>query len=120
MKRLLLAAVTLFICTPALAAHPHPERWYQDRWCADHQGITEQVLPDGTRADCTTATHIVEFDFDKKWAEAIGQSLHYSQQTGKRAGIVLIMSPRGEKHLGALKNTIENFLLPVDIWTVSE
>lgn len=48
------------------------------------------VLQDGTRCDCITATHAIEFDFAHKWAEAIGQSLHYAGLTGKRAGIVLI------------------------------
>ena len=35
------------------------------------------VLPDGTRCDCLTDTHAIEFDFGSNWAEAIGQSAHY-------------------------------------------
>lgn len=74
------------------------------------------MLADGTRADCITQTHAIEFDFDKKWAESLGQALHYAQQTGKRAGVVLIMERGGEKRLEALKSTIEHFSLPVDVW----
>jgi hypothetical protein len=42
------------------------------------------VLPDGTRCDCLTDTHAIEFDFGNKWAEAIGQSAYYALQTGKK------------------------------------
>ena len=44
----------------------------------------EVVMKDGTRCDILTATHAIEVDFAKKWAEAIGQSLNYAMQTGKR------------------------------------
>jgi hypothetical protein len=29
------------------------------------------VLPGGTRCDCVTDTHAIEFDFGDNWAEAI-------------------------------------------------
>ena len=35
--------------------------------------------------------HAIEFDFAEKWAESIGQALHYSFMTGKRAKVVLIL-----------------------------
>ena len=38
-----------------------------------------------------TDTHAIEFDFGSGWAESIGQGLHYSSMTKKRAGIVLIL-----------------------------
>jgi hypothetical protein len=41
----------------------HPEKWYQQKWCEAHKGQTEVVLPDGTRCDCVTDTHAIEFDF---------------------------------------------------------
>ena len=46
---------------------------------------------DKTRIDCLTQTHAIEFDFADKWAESIGQALHYSFMTGKRAKIILIL-----------------------------
>ncbi len=62
-------------------------------------GQIEYRLSDKTRVDCLTDTHAIEYDFQHKWAEAIGQSLHYSLMTGKKAGITLIcknaMCPRG-------------------------
>jgi hypothetical protein len=33
------------------------------------------VLPDGTRCDCVTDTHAIEFDFGNNWAEAINMSI---------------------------------------------
>ncbi|MDA3971626.1 MAG: hypothetical protein PF442_09775 [Desulfobulbaceae bacterium] len=86
-------SITMFmilILLPATAS-AFPEKHYQEQWCAEQRGTAEVVLADHTRADCITATHAIEFDFGKKWAEAIGQSLYYSLQTGKRAGVVLIL-----------------------------
>jgi hypothetical protein len=62
----------------------------------------------------------VEFDFGTKWAEAIGQSLYYSLQTGKRAGIGLIIeAPTDRKYWIRLNTTIDHFKLPIDTWEVS-
>ncbi len=77
--------------SPAWAKHIHREKYYQEKWCADKSGRVEVVLPDRTRCDCPTRTHAIEFDFGNNWAEAIGQSLYYSIQTGKKAGIALIL-----------------------------
>ncbi len=54
------------------------------------EGIIEYRLNDKTRVDCLTQTHAIEYDWQHKWAEAIGQSLHYALKTGKQAGIRLI------------------------------
>ena len=106
--------VTLIVSPSANAA----ERDYQIANC---KGKVEFVLPDRTRIDCLTETHAIEYDFGKKWAEAIGQSLHYAMHTGKRAGIVLIVDPanngRFEKRLKAV---VEHYGMPIDVWTVSK
>jgi len=112
-----------FVLLPSIcfAARLHHEVWYQDRWCADQDGRTEIIVQSGARCDCLTDTHAIEFDFANKWAEAIGQALHYSAQTGKRAGIVLIMEnpAKDTKYLERLKMTIESHELPIDVWTIS-
>ena len=71
--------------------HKHNESSYQHVWCAEHNGIEEYENSDFTRVDCLTDTHAIEFDFANKWAESIGQALHYSYMTGKRAKVVLIL-----------------------------
>ncbi|OEE69239.1 hypothetical protein A1OO_00860 [Enterovibrio norvegicus FF-33] len=79
-------------------------------------GKVEYVLPDRTRIDCLTETHAIEFDFGRKWAEALGQSVYYSAQTGKRAGIVLILDTRTEvRYLNRLRLAVEHAGIDVDI-----
>ena len=79
------------------------------------------VLPDGTRCDCLTATHAIEFDFGNNWAEVIGQSSYYSIQTGKKAGIVLILESMKERKFWIrLNTTVEHFKLPIDTWSMGD
>jgi hypothetical protein len=109
-----------FITWPMSLVHANgsqPERYYQATWCTDHHGQAEVHLPDGTRADCITETHAIEFDFGHKWAEAIGQALYYGLQTGKAPGVVLILD--GEKdyrHWLRLNSTIQHYKLPIETW----
>ena len=75
-----------------------------------HKGQVEVVLPDGTRCDCLTDTHAIEFDFGSKWAEAIGQSAYYALQTGRKAGVVLVLeTAKDRKYWMRLNTTIEHF-----------
>ena len=113
-----LILVTIFIFPGSLLAkREHPEKWYQQKWCEAHKGQVEMVLPDGTRCDCMTDTHAIEFDFGNKWTEAVGQSLYYSLQPGKKAGIVLILETiKDRKYWIWLNTTIEHYNLPIDTW----
>lgn len=71
--------------------HKHSEAAYQNAWCSANKGVAEHENADMTRVDCLTATHAIEFDFANKWAESIGQALHYQHMTGKRAKVILIL-----------------------------
>jgi hypothetical protein len=102
-----------------LAKREHAEKWYQERWCREQDGQIEVILPDKTRCDCVTDTHAIEFDFGNKWTEAVGQSLYYSLQPGKKAGVVLILeNVKDRKYWIRLNTTIEHFNLPIDTWNV--
>lgn len=46
------------------------ERYYQEKFAREIGGQVEVVMKDGTRCDILTATHAIEVDFAKKWAEA--------------------------------------------------
>jgi hypothetical protein len=106
--------------TNAQAKRLHPEKHYQNQWCREHDGQVEVILPDRTRCDCLTDTHAIEFDFGNKWAEAIGQALYYSIQTGKRAGVVLILEKQKDyKYWIRLNTIIDHYKLPIDTWMVS-
>lgn len=111
----------LFFTLVAYPAHAKNESVYRDKWCREHNGKIEVTLPDRTRCDCLTDTHATEFDRGKKWAEAIGQALYYSLQTGKRAGVVLIIeSKKDRKYWIRLNSTIQHFDLPIDTWKMEE
>ncbi len=85
------------------------------------EGVKEYVLHDKTRVDCLTDTHAIEYDFGRKWAEAIGQSLGYSFETNKKAGIVLILQRESDlKYWYKLNSVINNFNLPIDTWKITD
>jgi hypothetical protein len=120
-KGLILAAILLIFPFLSEAKRLHPESYYQEAWCREHGGQTEVRLPDKTRSDCLTETHAIEFDFGNKWAEAIGQSLYYSLQTEKKAGIALILEDPGDyKYWIRLNTTIDHFGLPIKTWKMRE
>jgi hypothetical protein len=73
------------------AEHEHSEVAYQHAWSELHNGVEEFENKDHTRVDSLTETHAVEFDFANKWAESIGQALHYQLMTGKRGKVILIL-----------------------------
>lgn len=119
MRKLISVPLMLMACIACFFSISYAsERSYQLPWCAAHGGVAEVVMSDGTRADCVTATHAIEFDYAYKWAEAIGQSLHYSVLTKKRAGIVLIMGPDDGRYMQRLMGTIQ--CLNIDVWTVTQ
>ena len=64
------------------------EKDYVDKYC---DGIKEYVLPDKTRVDCLTNEYAIEFDYAKKWAESVGQSLYYAEKTGKKPAVAIIL-----------------------------
>jgi hypothetical protein len=102
-----------------LVQREHPEKWYQEKWCGAHRGQVEVVLPDGTRCDCLPDTHAIEFDFGDNWSKAVGQSAYYALQTGKKAGIVLILETmKDRKYWIRLNITIGHLNLPIDTWSV--
>lgn len=100
--------------------HSHSESSFQHAWCSAHNGIEEYENKDRTRVDCLTEVHAVEFDFANKWAESIGQALHYQAMTGKKAMVVLILEdPQKEmvyynrvKNLGQIHGSDVEYITP--------
>ena len=83
---------------PAQAKHLYIEQEYQDKWCPANNGKMEVTFKNGGRCDCLTSEYAIEFDFAKKFHEAVGQALEYSVHSGKQPGIVLILESPGEQH----------------------
>lgn len=119
MRTVLFVLLLVLFPLTAQAEHKRLEKEYQTDWCTAARGEAEVHLEDGTRADCVTRTHAIEFDFGPKWAESIGQALYYSMQTGKRAGIALILERAEDRKYWIRLNSIIQFEhLPIDTWKI--
>ncbi len=95
--------------------------FYERTLRLSHKRLVQIVMLDCTCCDCVTVTHAIEFDFGNNWAEAIGQSSYYSIQTGKKAGIVLILETmKDRKFWIRLNTTIDHFDIPIDTWSVGD
>ncbi len=92
------------------------EKDYVNMYCT---GIKEYVLADKTRVDCLTDEYAIEFDYAKKWAESIGQSLYYSKKTGKKPAVAIITNGENDlKYIQRIKETDEKitiFEIPANI-----
>ena len=87
----------------------YKEADYVREYCS---GEIEHVLEDRTRVDCLTDEYAIEFDYAKKWAESIGQSLYYSKMTGKKPAVAIIMTSfKDEKYIDRIKKTDENITI---------
>jgi hypothetical protein len=108
---LLLIALTLF--------GKQSERYYQEKFAREISGQVEVVMKDGTRCEILTTKHAKEVDFAKKWAEAIGQSLNYAMQTGKRPGVALIvLSPSDNKYIERVRKISAEYSLGLTIYPI--
>lgn len=114
---LFLTVLLISLTQTALAAHEFVEKQYQDTWCNANKGYQEVVVGSGERVDCLTSQYAIEFDFSKKYAEAVGQSLLYSISTGKSAGIVLILEKSSDKrYLNRLMLIANRY--GIKVWTM--
>jgi hypothetical protein len=119
--RIILKRLFLFklLLTHLVFLGKESESYYQEKFAQEIGGQVEVVMKDGTRCDILTATHAIEVDFAKKWAEAIGQSLNYSMLTDRRAGIVLILENESdEKYLRRLETIIASKELDIEVFVM--
>jgi len=78
-------------------------------------GQIEYVLEDSTRVDCLSEEYAIEYDWAKKWAESVGQSLYYAKMTGRKPAVALILeSERDEKYV----KKIEKLELNIKIFKI--
>lgn len=133
-----LPIATLLILFGLVPAHALTEKDLVARYCAGM--IQEFYNPDSTRTDCISDTHAIEVDFSAKWAEAIGQALHYALwtkefaenpeayprwyyqvKTPRKAGIIFACSDDRRletcaNHVVRVKRIAEEFQIPLTIW----
>lgn len=95
------------------------ERFYQEKFAKEIDGQVEVIMKDGTRCDILTSTHAIEVDFARKWAEAIGQCLHYSSHTGKKPAVALIVLDQSDdKYINRVKQISSDFNLDIKIYQI--
>ena len=116
-----LFCTTLFFTAICQGEETKDRRWYRDTWCAEKQGQTNAPMPDRMTCDCLTDTHAVRVDFGDNWTQAVGFALHYSLQTGKKGGIVLVLDKSKDyRHWIRLNALLQEYKLPIDAWYIDE
>ena len=75
----------------------------------------EYRLEDKTRVDCLEPAIAWEYDWANKWAECLGQALHYAHMTDRLAGcrLIILNEKKEHKYVERLRNTIKEHRLPV-------
>ena len=97
------------------------EKSINTKWCASRGGIAEFRTQYGTFVDCLTEDYAVEAEYDTNWKEAIGQSLHYAEATGKLPAILLIKQRNSKKdYLFELNRVIGQYELPIRVFEIGE
>ena len=91
------------------------EKYYQTQICNQLDGEMEYVLSDRTRVDCLSDEYAMEVDFDKKWAESIGQALYYAYMTDKKPAVGLIVGKKDERYLKRLDAIAQRYGIRVFI-----
>ena len=61
------------------------------RLAAKYSAQVEVRLPDDSRVDLLSDTHAIEVDWAPKWAEAVGQAIHYSLLADKKPAVILLL-----------------------------
>ena len=114
--------IFLMVMLMSSSVYSLTESEYVDIHC---KGEIEYRLPDRTRVDCLLGDYAIEYDFAKKYYEAIGQSLHYGRLTGKLPGIVLIVradakgsSAKALEKVHRAWMNIKHYGLPIKLWVV--
>ncbi|MEC8243470.1 MAG: hypothetical protein VX038_01350 [Verrucomicrobiota bacterium] len=113
MQKLLVLALAF----PFIGFSSHREKCYQNFFAKRINGTTEVLMPDNTRCDILTENLAIEVDFAPKWAEAIGQSLHYAKMVNRQAGIVIVIRKKIDHfHVKKLWGVIQEYNLPIQVF----
>lgn len=61
------------------------------RLAAKYSAQVEVRLLDDSRVDLLSGTHAIEVDWAPKWAEAVGQAIHYSLLADRKPAVILLL-----------------------------
>ena len=121
----MLRTVILFMLTITfaltLSVNAETESFYQGICANLLKGKTEVYLSDKTRIDILTETEAIEVDFARKWAEGIGQALHYSTMTQRHAGLILIIEEESDaRFVKRVQDIIRIKSLRISLYTIDK
>jgi len=89
MRRLQLLALLVVLCSPFFVYGSELEE--ARRLAPKYHAKTEVVLSDGSRVDLLSDKYAIEVDWAPKWAESIGQSVHYGLLTDRKPAVLLLL-----------------------------
>ena len=119
-RELVLFIVVLVVLSGVTAAFAKSENEYQATLCADFErSVFLQAY--GTEVDCRSPDLAIELDFSQKWAEAIGQAMHYATALDTKIGIILVCKAGTEpetctRHTYIAEETLSHWGLSADMW----
>ena len=97
------------------------EKDIASKWCEEQGGQSEYRTINATYVDCLTTDYAVEAEFDYKWKESIGQSLHYAQATGKKPAILYVRRQKSRvDYYTQLIDAITHHGLDIRIYFINE
>lgn len=85
------------------------------------QGTHQYVTPDGSRVDIFNAVYSIEvewLDTPSKVAEAIGQSLLYSELNANKPGIIFLIKPGTKYKSNYLKAMLVARRYDIQVWVI--
>ena len=91
--------------------------------CACEGMEMEVVTKSGARVDCLDDEYAIEIEATSGWAEAIGQSLHYADETGLKAEILFFCEESKSacyRDMLRFESTVEAWGLPIEWGYVGE
>ncbi|PHR83082.1 MAG: hypothetical protein COA64_00045 [Henriciella sp.] len=88
------------------------------------KGMQQEVrTASGAYVDCLDDEYAIEIEATSGWAEAIGQSLHYAEQTGRKPKVLFFCEDAPEvchRHVLRFESTVKAWGLPIEWGFVGE
>ena len=111
----LIATLFIVLSAQAWAQRAQKEDYYAQLWCESQGGQSEVRTSQNTRVDCLLPDYAVEVDFDQKWAEGLGQALHYGVEMNRQPAVLLIIKDHDGKNRDKYKQRLESTIQGADL-----
>ena len=111
----LIATLFIVMSAQAWAQRAQKEDFYSELWCDNLGGKSEVRTSQGTRVDCLLPDYAVEVDFDNKWAEGLGQALHYGVEMNRQPAVLLIIKDHDGKNRDKYKQRLQSTIDGADL-----